>query len=48
MAPGRDEEWTLSVAHNEEDVARYVGAFEDLVRDVVPGLRVKKSETEFA
>ena len=48
MAPGRDEEWTLSVSHNEEDVARYVGAFEDLVRDVSPGLLVKKSESELA
>jgi len=48
MAPGRDEEWTLSVAHNEEDVARYVGAFEDMVRDVSPGLLVKKSESELA
>jgi glutamate-1-semialdehyde 2,1-aminomutase len=48
MAPGREEEWTLSIAHNEEDVARYVNAFEDLVRDVSPGLRVKKSETQLA
>jgi glutamate-1-semialdehyde 2,1-aminomutase len=48
MAPGRDEEWTLSVSHNEEDVARYVGAFDDLVRDVSPGLLVKKSESELA
>ena len=48
MTPGRDEEWTLSVAHNEEDVARYVNAFEDLVRDVGPGLLVKKSETRLS
>ena len=48
MAPGREEEWTLSVAHNDEDVARYVGAFEDLVRDVGPGMLIKKSETELA
>jgi glutamate-1-semialdehyde 2,1-aminomutase len=34
VAPGREEEWTLSVAHNDEDVERLVGAFEDLVRDV--------------
>ena len=34
MAAGREEEWTLSVAHNDEDVARFVAAFEDLVRDV--------------
>jgi len=35
MAAGREEEWTLSVAHNDEDVERWVGAFEDLVRDVM-------------
>ncbi len=34
MAAGREEEWTLSVAHNDEDVERWVTAFEDLVRDV--------------
>jgi glutamate-1-semialdehyde 2,1-aminomutase len=45
MAPGRDEEWTLSISHNDEDVARYVGAFDDLVRDVSPGLLIRKSET---
>jgi glutamate-1-semialdehyde 2,1-aminomutase len=48
MAPGREEEWTLSVAHNDEDVARYVNAFEDLVRDVSPGLLVRRSETRLA
>jgi glutamate-1-semialdehyde 2,1-aminomutase len=46
MAPGREEEWTLSIAHNDEDVARYVNAFEDLVRDTNPGLLLKKSETK--
>lgn len=34
MAPGREEEWTLSVQHTDEDVDRYVNAFEELVRDV--------------
>jgi len=34
MAAGREEEWTLSVSHNDEDIARFVDAFEDLVRDV--------------
>jgi glutamate-1-semialdehyde 2,1-aminomutase len=34
MAPGREEEWTLSVQHTDEDIDRYVSAFEDLVRDV--------------
>jgi glutamate-1-semialdehyde 2,1-aminomutase len=35
MAAGREEEWTLSIAHNDEDVERWVVAFEDLVRDVM-------------
>jgi glutamate-1-semialdehyde 2,1-aminomutase len=34
IAPGREEEWTLSVTHTDADIDRYVGAFEDLVRDV--------------
>ncbi|MBW2493687.1 MAG: aspartate aminotransferase family protein [Deltaproteobacteria bacterium] len=34
MAAGREEEWTLSVSHNDEDVERWVNSFEDLVRDV--------------
>ncbi len=34
MAPGREEEWTLSIQHADEDVDRYVAAFEELVRDV--------------
>jgi glutamate-1-semialdehyde 2,1-aminomutase len=34
MAAGREEEWTLSVAHNHEDVERWISSFEDLVRDV--------------
>jgi glutamate-1-semialdehyde 2,1-aminomutase len=29
-APGRDEEWTLSVAHSEADVRHYVAVFEEL------------------
>ena len=33
IAPGREEEWTLSVQHTDEDIDRYVAAFEDLVRD---------------
>ena len=28
MTPGVDEQWTLSVAHTEEDLQRYVDAFE--------------------
>jgi len=34
IAPGREEEWTLSIQHTDEDIDRYVAAFEDLVRDV--------------
>ncbi len=34
IAPGREEEWTLSVQHTDEDIDRYVAAYEDLVRDV--------------
>jgi glutamate-1-semialdehyde 2,1-aminomutase len=34
IAPGREEEWTLSIAHSDEDIDRYVGAFEELVHDV--------------
>jgi glutamate-1-semialdehyde 2,1-aminomutase len=34
MTPGVEEEWTLSVAHTEEDVRRYLGAFETFARDV--------------
>jgi glutamate-1-semialdehyde 2,1-aminomutase len=34
IAPGREEEWTLSVQHTDEDIDRYVSAYEDLVRDV--------------
>lgn len=34
IAPGREEEWTLSIQHTDEDIDRYVNAFEELVRDV--------------
>ncbi len=34
IAPGREEEWTLSIQHTDEDIDRYVKAFEDLVVDV--------------
>jgi glutamate-1-semialdehyde 2,1-aminomutase len=34
MTPGVDEQWTLSVAHSDEDVQRYVDAFEAFARDV--------------
>ena len=34
IAPGREEEWTLSITHTDADIDLYVSAFEDLVRDV--------------
>jgi glutamate-1-semialdehyde 2,1-aminomutase len=33
MTPGVDEQWTLSVAHGEADLQRYVDAFEAFARD---------------
>jgi glutamate-1-semialdehyde 2,1-aminomutase len=30
MTPGREEEWTLSVRHTEEDVDRFVAVFDEL------------------
>jgi glutamate-1-semialdehyde 2,1-aminomutase len=34
MTPGVDEQWTLSVAHSDEDLQRYVDAYEAFARDV--------------
>jgi glutamate-1-semialdehyde 2,1-aminomutase len=34
MTPGVDEQWTLSVAHDDADRQRYVDAFEAFARDV--------------
>jgi glutamate-1-semialdehyde 2,1-aminomutase len=34
MTPGVDEQWTLSVAHTDADLERYVDAFEAFARDV--------------
>ena len=34
MTPGREEEWTLSVAHSVEDADRYVAAFEEMAHDL--------------
>jgi glutamate-1-semialdehyde 2,1-aminomutase len=34
MTPGVEEEWTLSVAHSDADVERYLNAFETFARDV--------------
>jgi glutamate-1-semialdehyde 2,1-aminomutase len=35
MTPGREEEWTLSVAHTVEDADLYIAAFEELAHDLV-------------
>ena len=35
MTPGREEEWTLSVAHTVEDTNAYIAAFEELAHDLV-------------
>jgi glutamate-1-semialdehyde 2,1-aminomutase len=35
MTPGVDEQWTLSVAHSDDDVQRYIDAFEAFARDVM-------------
>ena len=37
MTPGVEEEWTLSIAHSEEDVERYRNTFETFARDVTGG-----------
>jgi glutamate-1-semialdehyde 2,1-aminomutase len=34
MTPGREEEWTLSVTHDEEAVDAYVAVFEEMARDL--------------
>jgi glutamate-1-semialdehyde 2,1-aminomutase len=34
MTPGVEEEWTLSLAHSDEDLQRYLDAFEAFARDV--------------
>jgi glutamate-1-semialdehyde 2,1-aminomutase len=34
MTPGVDEQWTLSVQHSDEDLQRYIDAFELFARDV--------------
>jgi glutamate-1-semialdehyde 2,1-aminomutase len=35
MTPGREEEWTLSVAHTVEDADSYIAAFEEMAHDLV-------------
>jgi glutamate-1-semialdehyde 2,1-aminomutase len=34
MTPGREEEWTLSVAHTDEDVDAYVAVFEEMAAEL--------------
>ncbi len=34
MTPGVEEEWTLSIAHTEEDLQRYLDAFEAFAQDL--------------
>ncbi len=34
MTPGREEEWTLSVAHSDEAIDAYVQVFDDLAREL--------------
>jgi glutamate-1-semialdehyde 2,1-aminomutase len=34
MTPGREEEWTLSVAHTDDAVDRYVATFDEMARDL--------------
>jgi glutamate-1-semialdehyde 2,1-aminomutase len=34
MTPGVEEEWTLSIAHSDEDLQRYLDAFETFAREV--------------
>jgi glutamate-1-semialdehyde 2,1-aminomutase len=34
MTPGTEEEWTLSIAHSDEDLQRYLDAFEAFAQDL--------------
>jgi glutamate-1-semialdehyde 2,1-aminomutase len=34
MTPGAEEEWTLSIAHSDEDLQRYIDAFEAFASDL--------------
>jgi glutamate-1-semialdehyde 2,1-aminomutase len=37
MTPGVEEEWTISIAHTDEDIQHYLDAFEAFARDVTAG-----------
>ena len=34
MTPGREEEWTLSVVHNDEAIDAYISVFDELAREL--------------
>ena len=34
MTPGREEEWTLSVTHDDASVDAYVACFEEMAADL--------------
>jgi glutamate-1-semialdehyde aminotransferase len=34
MTPGADEQWTLSIAHTDEELDHYVAVLEEFARDV--------------
>ena len=34
MTPGREEEWTLTVAHTQEDCDAFVASFEEMAADL--------------
>ena len=34
MTPGREEEWTLSITHGDDDVDRFISSFEEFAHDV--------------
>jgi glutamate-1-semialdehyde 2,1-aminomutase len=34
MTPGVEEEWTLSIAHSDDEIQRYIDAFEAFARDI--------------
>jgi glutamate-1-semialdehyde 2,1-aminomutase len=34
MTPGVEEEWTISIAHSDQDAERFLAAFEEFARDV--------------
>jgi len=34
MTPGIEEEWTISIAHSDDDIQHYLDAFEAFARDI--------------